>query len=209
MSEKPVFVVAAEVAAELNKGMLIAKRLLLIASNARALALRAGESAAGFRPITDSIDDLVKTTLTTSTIINIKAQQLSRIATAGTRSAFALDRFQQVYIKSNQASYLSSLDSVRQRNSHEFNQLRKQFKESAKGLNDTLESLYSGLRIAQIISTMLSVEASQAQKHYHEQLNSIAHDVTQLATQIQQHVQQSLTLFSQLSKVDYEIESTL
>ncbi|MGC9459904.1 chemotaxis protein, partial [Vibrio genomosp. F10 str. 9ZD137] len=79
MASKPVFVIAAEVAAELNRGMLIAKRLLLVASNARALALRAGESAAGFRPITDSIDDLVKVTLETSQTINVKAQNLSKM----------------------------------------------------------------------------------------------------------------------------------
>lgn len=209
MSEKQVFVIAAEVAAELNKGMMIAKQLLLIASNARALALRAGESAAGFRPITDSIDHLVKTTLDTSKIINIKAQRLSRIATEGTRSASAIEHFQRVYVKASGASYLSSLDKVRKRNQKEFEALSTNFTKEARELHDILQSLYNELRIAQIISTMLSVEASQAHKNHHEQLNNIAHNVTELANLIQKHVQQSLTLFSQFTKVGYAIKRTI
>ncbi|WP_325892417.1 hypothetical protein [Grimontia sp. NTOU-MAR1] len=50
------FVTAAVVAAELYKAREIANDISLTASNARALALRAGQGAAGFRAITDFID---------------------------------------------------------------------------------------------------------------------------------------------------------
>ncbi|WP_428771220.1 chemotaxis protein [Vibrio sp.] len=209
MASKPVFVIAAEVAAELNKGMLIAKKLLLVASNARALAQRAGESAAGFRPITDSIDELVRVTLAASHTINVKAQNLSQIATAGTRSSYALAQFEQVYIKSAQAAHLNSLDAAIERNQQEFNNLDQLFATETKGLHQLLKTLYDELRIAQIISTMLSVEASQAAPQHQEQLNNIAESVAELAEAIQSHVTLSLKLFSHFAKVNYAIKTTL
>jgi len=209
MSDKKVFVTAAEVAAELNKGMVIAKRLLLIASNARALALRAGESAAGFRPITDSIDDLVRTTLDSSKVINGKAQRLSRIATAENRSALALSKFNSMYQRDKDAKYISSLDHVYEETQKQHVALMVEFRKEAKSLNDMLQDLYSELRTAQIISTMLSVEASQAGELYKNQLNSIATSVAESANAIQSHVSQSLKLFSELTKAVYAIKSTV
>ncbi|WP_104399698.1 chemotaxis protein [Vibrio penaeicida] len=209
MSEKRVFVIAAEVAAELNKGMVIAKRLLLIASNARALALRAGVSAAGFRPITDSIDELVRTTLQSSKIINKKAQKLSRIATAETRAASALIKFEDVYETASNAQYICSLEPAISVTHTHHNELMAEFKREAKGLNDMLRVLHSELRTAQIISTMLSVEASQAGEVYQDQLNSIATSVSQSADSIQSHVLQSLNLFSELTRVVYASKSSL
>ncbi|OEF05335.1 hypothetical protein [Vibrio genomosp. F10] len=209
MASKPVFVIAAEVAAELNRGMLIAKRLLLVASNARALALRAGESAAGFRPITDSIDDLVKVTLETSQTINVKAQNLSKMATAGTRASSAVDRFELVYLKNPDAQYLRTLDIARDNNLSEYSKISHRFYSEAKSLHDMLQTLYDELRIAQIISTMLSVEASQADEKYQAQLNTIAESVTELAEAIQKHVLQSLRLFSLFARVNYAIKSTV
>ncbi|MDN3679226.1 chemotaxis protein [Vibrio tapetis subsp. quintayensis] len=209
MSDKRVFVTAAEVAAELNKGMVIAKRLLLIASNARALALRAGESAAGFRPITDSIDDLVRTTLDSSKIINGKAQRLSRIATAENRSALALSKYHVVYSKYSDADHISSIGPAYEKTRKKHMLLITEFRKEAKALNDLLQELYSELRTAQIISTMLSVEASQAGELYQDQLNSIASSVSESANAIQKHVSQSLKLFSELTKAVYAIKSTL
>lgn len=209
MSEKKVFVIAAEVAAELNKGMVIAKRLLLIASNARALALRAGESAAGFRPITDSIDDLVRKTLDTSKVINQKAQLLSRIATSETRSSSALTKFNNVICRDTDARYIESLEPAITQTREQNAQLIAQFKKEARGLNDMLDELYSELKTAQIISTMLSVEASQAEELHQEQLNSIATSVADSAKEIQSHVLQSLNLFSELTRVVYANKSAV
>ncbi|USD63954.1 chemotaxis protein [Vibrio sp. SCSIO 43136] len=201
--DKCVFVTAAQVAAELNKGMVIAKRLLLIASNARALALRAGESAAGFRPITDSIDDLVRTTLDSSKVINGRAQHLSRIATAEVRSGDALKKVQAVYKRHPEAAHLNTIDKARDYIHAEHQQHSSQFRREAKILNEMLLELYSELRTAQIISTMLSVEASQAGELYKDQLNSIATSVAESAQAIQAHVSKSLKLFSELTRNSY------
>ncbi|KJY81417.1 chemotaxis protein [Vibrio galatheae] len=196
MASKQLFVVAAEISAELNRGVLIAKQLQLVASNARALALRAGESAAGFHPITDSIDELVRLTLSASNSINLKAQRLSQIATAEARSRTVLEHFNTVYARSQDAPYLHSLDTTRTQCYQETETLNTRFNEGSKELSSLLNTLYSELRVALIISTMLSVEASQVDERFKGQLNSIAENVQQSAESIRAHVLQSLKLFS-------------
>jgi len=196
MARKQLFVIAAEISAELNRGVLIAKQLQLVASNARALALRAGESAAGFHPITDSIDELVRLTLNASSSINLKAQRLSKIATAEARSRTVLNHFETVYTRSQGAAYLHSLDATRSRCFEEAEQLSQTFVQDSKELSTLLNTLHSELRVALIISTLLSVEASQVEERFKGQLNSIADSVQESAEAIRSHVLQSLKLFS-------------
>lgn len=209
MARKHLFIVAAEVSAELNRGVLIAKQLQLVASNARALALRAGDSAAGFHPITDSIDGLVRLTLTTSSSINQKAQELSKVATAGARALEVLNHFESVYLRAKDAAFLNSLDRTRQQCHREFEQLNSTFSKDSKHLYALLNSLYSELRVARIISTMLSVEASQVEERFKDQLNAIADSVQEFAEAIREHVLQSLKLFSLFDKENYAIKSSL
>ncbi|MGD8234351.1 chemotaxis protein [Vibrio sp. TRT 1302] len=209
MARKHLFIVAAEVSAELNRGVLIAKQLQLVASNARALALRAGDSAAGFHPITDSIDGLVRLTLTTSSAINHKAQELSKVATAAARASEVLNHFESVYHRAKDAEFLSSLDSTRTQCHREFERLNLTFSKDSKQLYALLHSLYSELRVARIISTMLSVEASQVEERFKDQLNAIAESVQEFAEAIREHVLQSLKLFSLFDKENYAIKSSI
>ncbi|MCA3979964.1 chemotaxis protein [Vibrio vulnificus] len=200
IERKPLFVIAAEVSAELNRGVKIAKQLQLVASNARALALRAGESAAGFRPVTDSIDELVLLTFHSSNTINRQAQQLSQIATERTRAQFVLKQLNRVEQSSKEAIFLSSLNQAKQRANEDYQQLNTLFTLKAKSLKEALQELYDQLRIAQIISTMLSVEASveasKVDERYRIQLNAIADSVTEFSDTIRHHVSLSLKLFS-------------
>jgi len=209
MAKKQLFIIAAEVSAELNHGVMIAKQLQLVASNARALALRAGESAAGFHPITDSIDELVRLTLTTSSEINRKAQNLSQVATASARSLAVLQHFEAVYRRAKSAPYLHSLDITRAQCKAEFDALCHTFDKDSKDLHSSLQSLYAELRVALIISTMLSVEASQVAEQFKDQLNAIADNVQTFAEAIREHVLQSLKLFSLFDKEGYAIKSSV
>lgn len=163
----------------------------------------------GLEHITDSIDELVRTTLQSSKVINKKAQKLSRIATAETRAASALIKFEDVYKTATNAQFICSLEPTIAETHTHHNELMAEFKREAKGLNDMLRVLHSELRTAQIISTMLSVEASQAGEVYQDQLNSIATSVSQSANSIQSHVLQSLNLFSELTRVVYASKSSL
>lgn len=198
MARKQLFVIAAEISAELNRGVMVARQLQLVASNARALALRAGESAAGFHPITDSIDELVRLTLNASSSINQKAQKLSQIATAEARSRTVQHHFDTVYTRSQDATYLHSLDATRAQCYQNTKQLNQTFTQGSKELNTQLNELYSELRVALIISTLLSVEASQVEERFKDQLNAIADSVQESAESIRAHVLQSLKLFSLL-----------
>ncbi|MGC9459111.1 chemotaxis protein, partial [Vibrio genomosp. F10 str. 9ZD137] len=120
-----------------------------------------------------------------------------------------LDRFEWVYLKNPDAQYLRTLDIARDNNLSEYSEISHRFYSEAKSLHDMLQTLYDELRIAQIISTMLSVEASQADEKYQAQLNTIAESVTELAEAIQKHVLQSLKLFSLFARVNYAIKSTV
>lgn len=209
MARKQLFVVAAEVAAELNRGVIVANQLKLVASNARALALRAGGSAAGFHPITDSIDELVRLTLSISNSINAKAQQLSHIATSSVRSHSVLEHFETVYLRAEKAPYLHSLDVTKKQCQDEAQSLEGAFLQASDELHCMLNSLYDELKVALIISTLLSVEASQVEEQFKGQLNSIALSVQQAAESIRAHVRQSLLLFSLFDKDNHEIKSTV
>ncbi|WP_394128601.1 chemotaxis protein [Vibrio hepatarius] len=209
MTRKQLFVVAAEVAAELNRGVIVAKQLKLVASNARALALRAGGSAAGFHPITDSIDELVNLTLEVSNSINTKAQHLSHIATSSVRSYSVLKHFEAVYQRSQDAQFIHSLDAAHNRCQQETMRLDQSFSQGSDELNHMLNSLYDELRVALIISTLLSVEASQVEEQFKGQLNTIAENVQQAAESIREHVLQSLQLFSHFDKERHEIKSAI
>ncbi|MBT2980014.1 chemotaxis protein, partial [Vibrio anguillarum] len=86
------------------------------------------------------------------------------------------------------ARHLHSLDIVHHQNQEEYSKLSHSFYSEAQNLHELLQTLYDNLRIAQIISIMLSVEASQADERYQAQLQSIANNVAELAKEIQAHV---------------------
>ncbi|WP_087020089.1 chemotaxis protein [Thaumasiovibrio subtropicus] len=209
MHNKNYFVIAAVVAGELNKAMVIARQILLTASNARALALRAGQGAAGFRPITDFIDELAGSTVTTSQTINQKAQRLSQIAAESARATAALDYFNGVYKKAPDAPYLGSLKPAYERTAKCQRELATEFSAEAKALNEELQHLNKALRTAQIISTMSSVEASQAGSVFEAPLNNVATNVAESAQAIQHHVRYSLQLFSEIVKDDHAYKRTV
>lgn len=196
MADKPIYVIAAEVAAELHRSVLVANKLSLVASNARALALRAGESAAGFHPITDAIDELVISTLKTSKIINLQAQQLCQLAIACARSLDLLERLEKVHCHHLHPASQTRLDGAKLNNQRAYQELNHNFEVQYKALYQLLQQLYENLRIAKIISIMLSVESSQTDEKYQLQLNQIAEDVSELAQTIQGHVMLSLHIFA-------------
>ncbi len=97
---------------------------------------------------------------------------------------------------SKEAIFLSSLNQAKQRANEDYQQLNTLFTLKAKSLKEALQELYDQLRIAQIISTMLSVEASKVDERYRIQLNAIADSVTEFSDAIRHHVSLSLKLFS-------------
>ncbi|MGF1769276.1 chemotaxis protein [Enterovibrio makurazakiensis] len=193
------FVTAAVVAAELYKAREIANDISLTASNARALALRAGQGAAGFRAITDFIDQLADTTVKTSDIINFRAVTISRLATNIVRSERTIARFKQAAKASHDARFVQSIIDpiVHMKNEHAI--VVRQFHREVAQLSELLENLAREIKTASVLSAMSRVEASQSGKKFEEGLNVVADNVSTAAERIQVHISLSQSLCRELS----------
>ncbi|WP_028025251.1 hypothetical protein [Enterovibrio calviensis] len=193
------FVTAAVVAAELYKAREIANDISLTASNARALALRAGQGAAGFRAITDFIDQLAETTVQTSDTINFKAVTISRLATDIVRSERTIARFNQAAKASHDAQFVQSIIDpiVHMKNDHAI--VLRQFHREVAQLSELLENLAREIKTASVLSAMSRVEASQSGKKFEEGLNVVADNVSTAAERIQVHIMLSQSLCRELS----------
>lgn len=198
LNENNYFVLAAIVATELHKAMLVAREISLTASNARALALRAGHGAAGFRAITDFIDELADKTIKASREINSRAVAMSRVASESARAESALEKFEAAYRKGEDAQYLSSLDKVVARTRQQHQAGREDFNKRVWLLTNELKELGRELRTATVLAAMSRVEASQAGTEYEASLNVIAENVAEAAERIHSHVTKSQNIFSQI-----------
>ncbi|EOD77608.1 Methyl-accepting chemotaxis protein [Grimontia indica] len=193
------FVTAAVVAAELYKAREIANDISLTASNARALALRAGQGAAGFRAITDFIDQLADTTVKTSDIINLKAVTISRLATIAVRNERTMECFKKAAKISKDAAYVGTIEKPIETMKAEHAQLLRQFYREVTSLSELLENLAREIKTASVLSAMSRVEASQSGKKFEEGLNVVADNVSTAADRIQTHVMLSQSLCRELA----------
>lgn len=196
--EESYFVVAAVVAAELHKAMALAREISLTASNARALALRAGRGAAGFRAITDFIDDLATLTINASESINKKAMAISRMASDTARAQSALERFSIAQLKANDARYLNSINTPISRTEDLYRDINHRFKKEVRLLTIQLEDLNRELRTATVLAAMSRVEASQSGNQFTGPLYVVAENVACTASKIQEHVKRSHNLFNRI-----------
>jgi len=185
------FVSVAEIAAKLDQATRIAQQLSLTASNARAVALRAGERAAGFRPLTDFIDRLAEITIKSSRSINKLAAALSQTSADKERADSAIAHFNVVFIKAKDSEFIHSLDEVFERCQNKQQQLNLSYKRQIFRLSDELAMLSSELRNAVILATLSRVEASQAGIQYQEALINVADNVEGAASKIKEHIHYS------------------
>ena len=193
------FVVAATVSAELFKAMQVASKISLTASNARALALRAGQGAAGFRAITDFIDELAITTVNASKSINAQATHLSRTACEAARAEDALKRFEIVYRKAKHSQYLSTLDQTFERTKTNHKKIKATYKKQLHILQSELDGLAKALRTATVLSAISRVEASRTGPEFEQHLIVVAQNVVDAAEKIRDRVKRSQALFSSLN----------
>jgi hypothetical protein len=194
------FVCVAEIAAKLDQATHIAQQLSLTASNARAVALRAGERAAGFRPLTDFIDRLAEITIKSSRSINLLAATLSQTSADKVRADSAIAHFNIVFIKAKDSQFIGSLDEVYQRCQAKQQQLEKSYKRQIDRLSDELIMLSNELRNAVILATLSRVEASQAGIEYQEALINVANNVEGAASKIKEHINYSQQMVSTLEE---------
>lgn len=198
-SNQNYFVLAAKVSAELHRAMIIAKDIALTASNARALAMRAGKGAAGFRAITDFIDELAKITVNASHAINKLAISTSRNASDTARAETALAIFESALEKGKGAAHLSSVQPRIQITQQYYGECERHFEDGVLALETQLNELSRELRTATVLAAMSRVEASQAGKAFEEPLNIVAENVAHAAENIQAHVKRSQEMIRSIS----------
>lgn len=182
------FVAAASIAAKLDYATKVAHQLSLTASNARALTLRAGQSAAGFRPLTDAIHRLSDITVSSSKRINAIAAQLSRMSVEKYRADSAIKYFDAVYEKSKTCRNISSLNAVYKRTQDQQKLLMIDYKQRIQRLSQELESVEGELRSAVVLKTLCHVEASQAGELYKDALDNVAENVERIAGTIKEQI---------------------
>lgn len=193
------FVSAAEVAGELHRAMLVARDISLTASNARALALRAGHGAAGFRAITEFIEELARKTVAASKSINTDAVSMSRTASDIARTRDALERFELACQKAVDEQNSPSIERIVGETRVSLDGLEGLFNQQVRQILEQLDELGRELRTATVLSAMSRVEASTSGREFESSLNVIADGVARASEKIRGHVSAAQQLFGNIS----------
>ncbi len=191
-----VFVMAANIAAELHFAVKRARELSLTAKNARVISVRAGEKAAGFRAITDFIDQLSSSTIAKSVNINNTAIRLSRLSVEAARVNSLLAMYAQVTARSTGATYLRTLQPPRQRLQQRQVELSELFAKLSNQLKSDISEVREEMRSATVIASSSKVESTLAGT-YEQELRVIADNIEATSEGIKQHLDVALRQIDQ------------
>jgi hypothetical protein len=188
MADEPFFVCVATVAAGLGRVRLIARELSLAAINAQVIALRAGSQAAGFRPITDFIDETAQATAKLVNGIESGTLTVSRSAVAERRAAEALRRLQRAAVGAGRGA--QSLGVVIERCDTAQTALSESVVRSVRALIGQLDEIDAHMRSISVIAVLSLVEAGQA-GIYRVDLAAVASTMSGAAQQVTAIVERS------------------
>lgn len=184
------FISVAHVASELFKAQSIAEELSITSKNARALAVRAGSTAAGFNEITRFIEGLSKLTIDAARSVNTIAISQTKIASDLFRSQGFISKLDKVDYKpeNGHPNELTPIyDDVNQVRS----ELEQKIRMSLRGLVDRLDETKMELRATQVVSVVSRVEASRAHEDFQNSLNSVADKVSSAGERINSHLEKA------------------
>lgn len=182
------FISVAQVASELFKAQSIAEELSITSKNARALAVRAGSTAAGFNEITRFIEGLSKLTIEAATSVNTIAIAQTKIAANLFRTGGFIERLNKVeyQIKENETDHIREIS---ERVDSEKKQLERKITVSLRDLMERLNETKMELRATQVVSVVSRVEASRASEDFQDSLNSVADKVASAGSRINSHLE--------------------
>jgi hypothetical protein len=186
--DQPFFVSVATVAAGLGQVRRIARELSLAAINAKVIALRAGSQAAGFRPITDFIDETARATAKLGNAIEAGTLAASRSAVSERRAAEALTRLRRATVGAGSGA--KSLEAVIERCDAARSALSESVTRSIRTLDTLLDEIDAHMRSISVITVQSRVEARQAGM-YRVDLEAVATSMSGAAQQVTAIVQQS------------------
>lgn len=182
------FISVAHVASELFKAQSIAEELSIISKNARALAVRAGSTAAGFNEITRFIEGLSKLTIEAARSVNTIAISQTKIAANLFRTGGFLQRLSRVDYQPND-SQINELKPIFEKVNTNRKQLERRISTSLRELVERLEETKMQLRATQVVSVVSRVEASRASEDFQDSLNSVADKVSSAGSRINAHLE--------------------
>lgn len=191
------FISVAHVASELFKAQSIAEELSITSKNARALAVRAGSTAAGFNEITRFIEGLSKLTIDA-------ARSVNTIAISQTKIASDLFRAQSFVAKLDKVDYQpkvnddNELSPIYEKVNTTRHSLERQIKVTLRDLVNRLDETKMELRATQVVSVVSRVEASRAHEDFQDSLNSVADKVSSAGQRINSHLEQARRHLSHL-----------
>jgi hypothetical protein len=194
------YVVSALVSAEVHRTLQDSRLINLIASNAQAASLRAGEQAAGFRALTKSIDELAGYTTAASKKINLLAVKTNKIAAHTARSEAAISRFNQVQDKASSAQYRETLNTAVTRTHDKYEQAKRDLTNQITEMCSCLEDLDRELRTATVLASIARVEASRINDDNQDTFQMVANTVDKAANQIKKRVRYSLGLLNDVNQ---------
>ncbi|WP_444997476.1 hypothetical protein [Aliikangiella sp. IMCC44359] len=191
------FISVAHVASELFRAQSIAEELSITSKNARALAVRAGSTAAGFNEITRFIEGLSKLTIDAARKVNIIAISQTKIAADLFRSQGFISRLDKVDYSASE-NIDSELSPIYTTVNKTRNELDKSISSGLRELVDRLDETKMELRATQVVSVVSRVEASRAHEDFQNSLNSVADKVSSAGKRINSHLENARRHLAQL-----------
>jgi len=182
------FISVAHVASELFKAQSIAEELSITSKNARALAVRAGSTAAGFNEITRFIEGLSKLTIEAATSVNTIAIAQTKIASNLFRTGNFITRLQKVEYDPDENG-IDVIKNIYDRVEANRKRLEREISSSLRELTERLDETKMELRATQVVSVVSRVEASRATEDFQSSLNSVADKVASAGNRINSHLE--------------------
>lgn len=186
--EDNILIAAATISSELREVRKIAREMSLGVMNAKAISHRAGDTARGFRPITDFIDEMAHKIITRVNQISKKSVEFSHLAVRHRHLSQTRGHYQQIIERGDGVRYINSLQKVMNKLGEESGQCRKNFIIMTRMLSSLLGDIQRSTRGAQIISATSRVEASRAEG-FSQSLEVIANQVDNATDNIRQRLQ--------------------
>ncbi len=182
-----ILIGAATTAASLNSVLSIAKSMSLSVQNAKAVAIRAGDKARGFQPITNFITELANDIIRLVRVINTESVRMSQIAIAQHRISNANLRMHTALNKGGEVRFINSLSPVIKRTDQEYQAMDVKFRAQAQNLLGYFEEIVEKIRSAQVIATNSRVEAAVAEE-FRSNLEGVANDLDTASNRIKEQV---------------------
>lgn len=190
------FIRVANIIANLDIILTEAKNLSLTAKNARVVALRAGDSAFGFKPITNFIDEFSDQTIKTTAEISKLSNQLFTLALAVVRCSNFINHIQ----KAKKASDNKTLDKLLSAGCDDLIIKSKDLEHAIFNLESYFEDIQKQMRSAEYIAVTSRVEASNA-GDFSESLQGVSDFIASAAKRIKAAVTDNLSEISKLRGV--------